>query len=272
MAAKQVTSANSNSIFQAGRSVFRAVRPYYTPVGTGLVLTGITNPRITKLSATRIVVANDSANTITTYDFNGSTWSQVGNAKSITFTYPAICAMTSTRIAVFSSSGTLQTYDFNGTDWNAIGNGLVWSSYTVIPGLAALSSTKIVSSYGSTHERLDVYTFDGTNWSIDGYSVITGLSNSDVCALTSTRIILAHSSTSSIRCYDWNGSSFSQVGSSLTPPGGLSAPSITNVSDTEFIVSQYGTSTQFRYSFVGTTWTLLQTITKIGRASCRESV
>ena len=258
MAAIAVTSANTNSIFQAGRSVFRANLDYTSPIGNGFSVSGITNARIAALSATRIAVLNDTANTLTTYDFNGSAWSQVGNAKTITQAYASIATMSSTRIAFINTTGsTLQAYDFNDTDWTATGSAFSLTAITGISAIAALSSTAIALA-DSTNDKLVTYTFNGSAWSQTGNALtITGLGSCAIASLTSTRIALAHNSTNQIRAYDFDGTNWSQTGSAATPS--LDAPSISAVSSTEILVAQYGVSTQYVYSFNGSAWTLTNT-------------
>ena len=258
MPAISVTSENSNSLLNSARSVFRANLDNTSIVGSGFSVPGIANPRIAKLSATRIAVLSDSANTLTTYDFNGSSWSQVGNALSIAHAIGSIAAMSATRIALTNpTSDTIEAYDFNGTNWATTGSAFSLTDIANVSGIAALSSTAIALA-DSTNDKLVAYTFNGSTWSQTGNALtITSLGSCDIAALTSTRVAIAHNSTNQIRAYDFNGTDWSQTGTAATLS--LNTPSISTVSPTEILVAQYSASVQYVYSFNGSSWTLKNT-------------
>jgi hypothetical protein len=234
-------------------------------IGNDLVMGSLGTIRITALSSNRIAFLDGVNDDLRTYDFDGSTWSQVGNDLNIsslggTF---GITALSSNRIAFIDSTNEdLRTYDFDGTDWAQVGNDLNISGVSSAR-ITALSSNRI-ALISVTLGYLRTYDFDGTDWaqvgnSLSGISDLSGNSNST--SLSSNRIALI--GDTNLRTYDFDGTDWAQVGNSLsisTESGarGISALSSNRILMIYSVTGGSNANTRI-YNFDGTNWTQIST-------------
>ncbi len=225
--------------------------PSWTQVGNGLSI-ATTSPSIASLTATRIALYNNADGKLGAYDFDGTNWSLVGTALTITSgTLSALAALSSTRVAYIDIvNGQLRTYDFDGSTWSQVGN-----SFTLAvgaPALAALSSTRVAFA-DVTVDRLRAYDFDGTNWSLVGNSLTLSLGSVALAALSSIRVALVDINLGALRAYDFDGTNWSLVGNSFAlsnTSASLAALSSTRIAFTDAL------DTLRIYDFDGTNWSL----------------
>lgn len=185
-----------------------------------------TIPALTGLSSSRVAAIVDTGTGATNmelraYDFNGSTWSQVGSAFLIptntAFQYnPTLATLTSSRVAFIDSrNDQLTAYDFNGSTWSQVGSALTITGNGV-PALAGLSSSR-VAFVDSTNVQLRTYDFSGSTWSQTGSSLSVPAGVAGLAILSSSRVAYVNGSTTgAVRTYDFSGSSWSQTGNSLS--------------------------------------------------------
>lgn len=101
----------------------------YTQVGSSFSLpsTSFGRLEIAALNATDIVYIDETNWDLTTYRFNGSTWSKIGNSLAITGTpsHWEIIAMNSEAITVVDVGNTtadiIRSYKWDGTNWTSYG-------------------------------------------------------------------------------------------------------------------------------------------------------
>jgi len=139
-------------------------------------ITSVSRPSITALSSTRIAFIDGTLEQLRAYDFDGSSWSQVGSSLSIpSILNPKIAALSSTRIAFIDrTNGDLRTYDFDGTDWSQVGSprGIGLATH---PHIAALSGNRVALS---TTLTIRTYDFNDSSWVKISDQSLTG---SDPC-------------------------------------------------------------------------------------------
>ena len=130
---------------------------------------------IAAMTPVRVAHASGGADTLTAYDWSGSSWSQVGSAFSLVATSTgafAMCALNSTDVAFYDNENDLlKTYRFNGSTWAQVG-----SSLTIVIGgtsnqfgrfiMERLNSNTIVLG-SSEDDQLQIISFNGTTWTID---------------------------------------------------------------------------------------------------------
>lgn len=201
-----------------------------TQIGSGLTITNTANPAIASLSPTRVaVILTNSGQKLQAYDWNGSSWSAVGNATSLSFNgfNQDICALSATRVIVVGYDNPnyrtfIYCWDFDGTNWSNTGTTFLVTSSDPTTRVCALTSTDyavITDVQSSTNARLETYTFNGSTHSKVGSTLtISGGANGTPVSLeriSSTRVVavLGFSSADDCVIYDWNGSTWSAVGS-----------------------------------------------------------
>ena len=223
------------------------LRTYRWDIGTqtwsqvGSVLstpTGTQTPGITALNSTD-VACYTTTGYLRTYrwDSVAETWSQVG---SELFVFAgggaAITALNSTDIAVALDDSQLYVYRFNGSIWAQVGSGFSTPGDDG-PAITTLTSTDI-AYIGNNFDRLITYRWDsGTEtWSQVGSAFDMPAATelwSGIAALNSTDIALAYATIAGgiIETYRFNGSTWSQIGSSVALA--TDSPSITALNGTD---------------------------------------
>lgn len=242
------------TIVEPGNNTLRTIEldtAGLTTVGSTLSLpdaAGLTRQH-TALSSTRIaIVGGNAVSGITAYDFSGTAWTQTGNAFSPSPSFagsPAVTALTSTDIAVFSvasSTGTLQAYRFDGTDWTALGNALTITTASGVSSLGTMSSTDValLQTVSTGTDHLARYTFDGTDWTLVGTALdptLTGTS-ARLAALGGNDVIVFDlSASSTVRIYRFSGTTWSPLSDAFPLPDTVSASGIAAISGTDFVIN-----------------------------------
>ena len=191
--------------------------------------------------------SNSAAGSVTIYDWNGSTWSQVGSSivggtagdnsgQSISLSSDG------TRIAIGSTqsnsvAGHVSVYAYSGGSWSQLGSDIVGESADDEFGKSvALSSdgSRLVASgpyndgSGTNAGHVRVYDWDGSAWTQVGAD-IEGEAANDQMGAGSVAIssdgayvaVGAHlndgtgSNAGHTRVFNWNGSAWSQLGSDI---------------------------------------------------------
>lgn len=175
------------------------------------------------LSSTRIVIFQDTGTTLTTYDWNGTSWSKTGNSFTVTGVNPngtIIIKLTATRIAmVDSGSDTIRAFDFNGTNWSATGSAFSLTAGAYVA--CGLTTTDIVVGQSAT-STFQTYRFNGSTWSTVGSAFAFGTisTNQDIMVkLSSTRIL--YIDAGNLEAYSFNGSTWSSLGNQLNSGNGI---------------------------------------------------
>lgn len=222
-------------------------------LGSGLSISGITNPSLAALSSTRIALLDEGTDTLRSYDWNGSTWAAHSSAFSLSCTAPHICALNSTDIVVMDrDSDSIRTYRLTGTTWAAVGNSFSFTSTN--PGLCALG-TNSIAVVDSSNNELRTYTFDGSNWSQtgSGLGISVGASSQGMARLSSTRIARIDGINDSLQAYDWNGSTWSAYGSPISISG-TGHPTLCPLSSTDVAFADDVNEVLRVYRLTGTSW------------------
>lgn len=209
---------------------------------------------------------------LTTYGFDGSTFSQVGNQLTISTNTPEMTALYSTRIIVFYASpdgivpSTLQAYDFDGTDWTAVGNPYDINTITLEASLCALSTTTFALVYQEVDNlTLKTMRFNGSNFSNVGNTYSFGNTSGPVmCTLSGTSIAFIEVGFGKLYTMEFDGTDWVQVGNQYSF-GGITNPSITALSSSRIVVTDYtGALSRFiAYDFDGTDWAQVGNATTI---------
>ena len=226
--------------------------------GAALFITNRRYPTLTTLTTNEIASYDTDLNLLTTYTFDGSTWSVVGNE----FTVPggtvwgSIESMTATTVALCEPTmGEIRTYSWDGTDWTLDGNELAISGMSTRAALAKMSATRM-AMIGDGNDELRVYDWDGSDWTYLAGSALSIASNTlaDITALSSTRIAYIDTGNIELRTYDFDGSNFSLTGSGLPIAAGFNSISVFN--STTVCVINDDTGTISFYRLTGSTWAL----------------
>jgi len=222
-------------------------------LGSGLSITGITNPALAPLTSTRIALLDEGTDSLRSYDWNGSTWVAHSSSFSLSCTAPHICALNSTDIVVMDRDGdSIRTYRLTGTTWSAVGGAFSFTATN--PGLCALGADSI-AVVDSSNGQLRTYTFDGSSWSQtgSGLSVSIGASSQGMARMSSTRIAHTDGINDSLQAYDWNGSTWSAYGSPISISG-AGQVSICPLSSTDVAFVDDANEVLRVYRLTGTSW------------------
>jgi hypothetical protein len=222
--------------------------------------------------------ANFSASdALYTLKWNGSQWAQQGNSLNLGSgqVYSTMAALSASSVAQFSrDQAVLRRFDWNGSTWAQVGNGLVLSAAGT-PAMTAIASNTIVMIQND-HRTLRAYQFNGSSWSQQG-SASPVLPNSAAPSTiqnrtamttlkpwdgTSARVVVSYnvypngnnSSVVYVQAYDWNGSTFTAVGSTLTPANTDNHSSITAMDNEHIAFTTSGAQGMRIYRLNGTTW------------------
>ena len=195
----------------------------------------------------RIVVGAYNSNRAFTYSWNGSTWTQEANLSGSTyFGWDVSMSNGGDTIAISepyysSQRGYVRTYAWNGSSWSQFGGtSTLGESYSDYSGRSISlngSGNRIVigaiynDANGSNSGHVRVYQLSGSTWVKMG-SDIDGGASSDYFGWsvdinnTGSRIVVGAiyddnggSNTGSASVYDWDGSSWSLVGSQINGSG-----------------------------------------------------
>ncbi|PCI28540.1 hypothetical protein COB55_03755, partial [Candidatus Wolfebacteria bacterium] len=239
--------------FQVAGTVWESVGAW-SQIGSDTVIASTERPSLTSLSATRIAFVDHNNNDLRTYDFNGTTWSQVGNELNVSAFEPKVTALSSTRVAyIEATSNDLRTYDFDGTDWTLVGN-LLDVAGMGTPSFVALSSNRIAFIDGG-NDDLRTYDFDGTDWAQVGNDLnITGTDQPTLTKLSSTRVAFIDSFNDDLRTYSFDGTDWTQVGNDLNISSLNSRPDLAALSTTHVAYIDQTNADLRVYEFDGTNW------------------
>jgi LPXTG-motif cell wall-anchored protein len=184
-----------------------------------------------------------NAGHVRVYDWNGSTWTQVGidiNGEAASDQFGISIAMSTdgSRIAIGapendgngSNAGHVRVYDWNGSAWTQVGDDIDgeaagdWSGTAV--AMSSNGSRIAIGAFGNQSYRghVRVYDWNGSTWrqvggDIDGEA--EGDDSGSAVAMSSdgTRIAIGapfhDDDTGQVRVYDWNGSAWTQVGGDI---------------------------------------------------------
>lgn len=144
--------------------------------------------------------------------------SKVGAAFNVG-SYPAIAALSPTRIAIIDAAfTTLRTFQFDGSDWTQIGNSLSIIA-DVDSRLVPLSDTTVAYTDGSG--SLKTYEFDGADWGVisNTYNVSGSTGVSSLVSMGNNRVARIDDQNLLIM-FELDGFAWSQVGNSFSVSGG----------------------------------------------------
>lgn len=120
------SSSFSNALQVEVQLFSQSMTDYVTSSGIGDITVNSGFPTMCALSDTRIVYINHVTEQLLVFDFNGSSWSQVGTAFTVVgLGSPDICKLDTNRIALVDASlAQLRCYEFDGSTWSQIGSSL----------------------------------------------------------------------------------------------------------------------------------------------------
>lgn len=202
------------------------------------------------------IAYHDSANDqLRTYSWDGTDWTQIGNALSLpTSVKGAMTSFATNTIAhVDASLNTVATYFWDGTNWAQVGNSFSPGSF-FNPAVAGLTATEI-AYFDTSNDLLQRLSWDGTNWSVVGNStLITGAgSGCDMTALDSNTVVLCDQTTDTVRTLSWNGTDWLPVGNTFQSGGG--EPYMAALNATSMIFGDRSSGATAKYTWDGTDWT-----------------
>lgn len=221
--------------------------------GTGAART-VTKPSIARLSATRVVVADNTNGVFQAFDWNGTTWVAVGSSLATGTTYVTIVALSSTRIASYGINDILRVYDFNGSAFTKIGTDFAVPGSAGETAMAALSANRVALCNGGS-ALLGAYDFNGSTWSLVGSTLSgTGGTNPHMTALSSTAIAFYGFTAGAERLHylTFNGSTWASSGTPLDI--GSSVASLTALSATRIALHRNDTDLLYTFDRVANAW------------------
>ncbi|MBI1957008.1 MAG: hypothetical protein HYS44_00925, partial [Candidatus Niyogibacteria bacterium] len=226
----------------------------WSQIGT-TTIANMGTPALAALSPNRVAFIDSTNLDLRVYEFNGSTWTQIGalNDIAVNINGPALAALSPNRVAfVEGTNDTLVTYEFNGSTWTQIGTGLNVGNMNAA-FLAALSPNRVAFA-DNANADLRVYEFNGSTWTQIGTELsIANAGSAALAALSPNRVAFIDYSNDRLRVYEFNGSTWTQIGTELNVPNtDLLALAALSPNRVAFIDSS---NDNLRvYEFNGSTW------------------
>jgi len=226
------------------------VKPTYSwleQIGSSLNLSSASVHSISAMNKNEIALLESNSSQLRYMEWDGNVFAQVGSA--VTVSEGVVGRLTSTDVVAYNS-GTeeLITFRWGGASWSQVGNRLD-VGYMEDDRMCAMGSNACAISNTWTN-RLEHYSFDGTDWTSDGYLTIT-LYNAALIALNATDIAVVGGSSDWIRTYRWTGSAWEQIGNTFSI--NISGTDVTALNSTDIVTVSNQTINTFRFD--GTDWT-----------------
>ena len=223
-------------------------------IGSPLSRPGSNEPSMCALTETDVVLVLDTnPPTLAVYRFDGASYSQVGSDFSATGhgANPAVCAISSTDIALVSSSQDLSRYSFNGTTWAKVGSDFSLPSPISDPSMTALSNTDVVLTEQDISSTLGtrVYRNNGTSWS---EIASTTFSYEAITAISPTRFVSFFNTN--LRMHEVDGSDINIIGSAFNIGPLLVRPHLCTISAETVILAGENSNVITPYRFEATTF------------------
>jgi hypothetical protein len=192
---------------------------------------------------------------IITYQFNGSTWAQVGNIFSVPSTSASapgspIARMTGARIAFFENvNNLLHAIDWDGTDWSYVGNSLSVSMGDYYSDACGINETTVAYMNVATN-KLEIYTFDGTDWSLLTSVSLGSLGMSQVAYNGNGIIMLNSENLDNYILYNFDGATLTKLDYSTSWPLGNGFGGMDAISETEFAATDTASGNLYKLDLI----------------------
>jgi hypothetical protein len=98
-------------------------------------------------------VATADSNTLATYQWGGSSWSQTGNSLTIVGNATSMHALSSTQVALINGNGYLNVYEWDGSDWSQVMGDLWYVGTSGSHDIAPISSTALAIMHSESPSR-----------------------------------------------------------------------------------------------------------------------
>lgn len=229
----------------------------WVAVGTEYSLPAFSWPAMTALSKNRVAVSRNG--TIQAYDFNGSSWTPVGNAIT-----PAtignghgMCALdANTVITLQASSGyTFRRLSFDGSDWTDLGTWNYSLTSVANPALIRLNDTTLIAVDQGT-DRVRAFVWNGSTFAYANFFAIA-TTGPHLCRLSDSTLALAENDNNTLRVLSWDGSAFAQVGNALSVNAFGAPIRLAPLSETRLMVHTNSNKNIGAYEFDGTDFNLV---------------
>lgn len=263
-----------------------AIREYYWNGSTfaagarSLAVAGLTSPSVCCVGKFymdvgvhyALVVADPGLGKIQYYDTpNGGLLSRGSGFTLAGMTAPAVCKLGTSGFALVDSGIGLRAYSISnmyGTTPTIaqVGNTLSLPSIGADPEICAINSTD-VAVWGNPsvagYEMVEIYRFDGSNWSLVGsgfYLQSWQGGKKALSALNGSDLVCIHSNGNTMTTIRWSGSSFSKVGSTGyvgTVGGTPRASAAMSGSEIAYIETNAFSLTKYSFTFaLSAPWTI----------------
>lgn len=222
--------------------------------------------------------SNASSLSLMKYDFDGEDWSLDGNVLNPSVgsgtVAPALCRLNAAGNVALASNDSnyqLRAFGFVSPDWSQIGNTF---SLPVIaaPSLAGMGENRIaLAARTATPHILQVYDFDGeydflqvgNTYNLDGD--VSSFFHS-IASLNDTDIVLLDGYNQELTLLRFDGSDFSQLGSSLSVNAGTFGK-VTGLNDTDVLISgASGLLEIYRFDYINEVFVLVSSPTSLTRS------
>lgn len=233
----------------------------YEQVGVGSAIAGLAgNLDLTSMGVSRVAVYDSSGDEVRAFDYDGTLWTQVGNAidTSLLGDFVRIVGLSTNRIALIESvNDQIYTYNFDGTNWSQVGNaGSILATATAFLGFCKLADDTVALIGGAGFD-LQVYNFDGTNWSSVGNPFAVGAGGSSITGLSDTRICLVRESTDDMITIDFDGVNWTQTGNTFAFPAAVGGTKVSAFTQNKVTFVDIANDEIRTYEFDGTDWNLI---------------
>lgn len=196
---------------------------------------------------------------IKTYDLSSGGWVQVGQEIS-PVDDPKITLSPDGNKLLVKYANSIEVYEWNNSNWTQVGNTIMETAW-----YQDLSDdgNRIVVSHPSFGYK--VYDFDGIDWTQLGNEITTDINNPQSCKFVfdGKTVLLAHREASQevyIRCFEWNGSAWTQKGNTVLNEELAVQATYMNISGDGSTVGLSGGGNLYVYKWNGNEWGLSQTL------------
>lgn len=191
----------------------------FTQIGNTLTVEPYTHTHM--INSTEIaVIENGGTDELKTMTWDGSDFTQSGNAFSLSIANGSKLKTIDENTVVVLDSVGLAAYTWDGADWSAKGNknASVVTSGTANTDIAVLSPNKVAVVEGGSVDELTVWDFDGTDWTQTGntFSLNSSTVRPRLTAITATDVAVIDDGQDHLKAYTWDGADWSAKGNAFS--------------------------------------------------------
>lgn len=233
----------------------------WSQVGNSFTLTAAGAVSLEPMEDSAIAVMSDGPDFIRTLSWDGTDWTQAGNALAYVVQTADLARLDAATMAAVAGEGEIDVLSWDGADWTKDVDwiGAPFESATRIAGLTDTT----IAHVGTTSNLLRTMVRSGSTWAQSGSTAslptngnhnLTALNGTTVAVVTGGQFV---PTSGTLRTFSWDGSTWSQVGN--TASALATSPHIAALDEQTVIIADIHASEVNTYRWDGSDWATVGT-------------